>query len=80
MRVVRAGAVLSHWVFGVGFVLGTLRAIWVALRIAAGMTELTETFILLLAAIVAARWIPLRLPVSPILCSGQKNLGIGGCR
>ena len=61
MQIVKAGALYFALVFGTGFVLGTIRTLWVAPRFATRMAELMETPIMFVVTIVAARWIALHL-------------------
>lgn len=75
MRILKAGVLYFALVFGVGFVLGPIRILWVAPRLGTRVAELLEAPIMLVVAIVAARWIVRRLAVRPILSS---RLGMGG--
>jgi hypothetical protein len=61
-------------VFGVGFVLGTIRTLWVVPRIGTMKAELMETPITLVVTIVAARWTILRLGV-PFTLSARLGMG-----
>ena len=63
MQILRAGVFYFAFVFGAGFVLGTIRTLWVVPRAGTRMAELMETPIMLVVTIVAARWIVLRLAV-----------------
>ena len=63
MRIVKAGVLYFALVFGAGFVLGTIRTVWIVPRIGTRMSELMETPIMLVISIVAARWTVLRLAV-----------------
>ena len=75
MQAVKAGALYFALVFGAGFVLGTVRTLWVVPRLGTRTAELLEMPIMLVVAIVAARWIILRLGV-PFTLSAR--LGMGG--
>jgi hypothetical protein len=66
MRIVKAGVLYFALVFGAGFVLGTIRTLWVVPRIGTRMSELMETPIMLVISIVAARWTVLRLAVPSV--------------
>lgn len=66
MQVVKAGVLYFALVFGAGFVLGTIRTLWVVPRVGAGKAELMEMPIMLVVTIVAARWTVLFLSVSPM--------------
>jgi hypothetical protein len=63
MQVVKAGVLYFTLVFGAGFVLGTIRTLWVVPRVGTRNAELMETPIMLVISIVAARWTVLRLAV-----------------
>jgi len=66
MPIVKAGVLYFALVFGAGFVLGTLRTLWVVPRVGTRMAELMETPIMLVITIVAARWIVHRLAVPSV--------------
>lgn len=63
MQVFKAGVLYFAWVFGVGFVLGTVRTLWVVSRVGARTAELLEAPMMLAVTILAARWTVLRLAV-----------------
>jgi hypothetical protein len=63
MRILKAGILYFMLLFGTGFVLGTVRTLWVVPRLGTRMAELLETPIMLVVAIAAARWIVHRLAV-----------------
>lgn len=65
MQVFEAGVLYFALVFGSGFVLGTIRTLWVVPGVGARKAELMEMPIMLAVTIVAARWMVLRLSVSP---------------
>jgi hypothetical protein len=62
-------------VFGTGFVLGTIRTLWVVPRLGTRMAELMETPIMFVVTILAARWIALLLALPP---TRSPRLGMGG--
>jgi hypothetical protein len=64
MQILKAGALYFALVFGAGFVLGTIRALWVVPRFGTRVAELMETPIMLVVTIMAARWIVHRLAVT----------------
>ena len=63
MPILKAGVLYFALVFGAGFVLGTIRTLWVVPRFGMRNAELMETPIMLVVTIVAARWIVHRLAV-----------------
>ena len=74
MQVVKAGTVYFGLVFGVGFVLGTIRTLWVVPFFGTRKAELIETPIMLIVTMVAARWTVLRLSV-PMMWSARLEMG-----
>jgi len=74
MPIVKAGALYFAVVFAVGFVLGTIRTLWIVPRAGARTAELMEMPIMLAITIVAARWTVLRLSV-PMKWSARLELG-----
>jgi hypothetical protein len=60
--------------FGAGFVLGTIRTLWVVPRVGSRTAELMEMPIMLVVTIVAARWTVLRLSV-PMMWSARLEMG-----
>jgi hypothetical protein len=75
MRILKAGVLYFLLVFGAGFVLGTIRTLWVVPRLGTRIAELLETPIMFVVTILAARWIVLHLSV-PHTRPGR--LGMGG--
>lgn len=73
-QIARAGVTYFALVFGAGFVLGTIRTLWIAPRLGNRVAELMEAPLMLLVTIVAARWIVARLGVPP---RWPSRLGIG---
>jgi hypothetical protein len=74
MRMLKAGALYFALVFGAGFVLGSIRLLWLVPRFGTRMAELMEMPILLVVIIVAARWIIRRLAVP---ATPSSRLGMG---
>jgi hypothetical protein len=74
MPILKAGVLYFALVFAVGFVLGTIRTLWVVPRVGTRKAELMETPIMLVVTIVAARWIILRLGLPSTLSA---RLGMG---
>jgi hypothetical protein len=63
MRVLKAGVVYFLLVFAVGWVLGPIRELWAVPHFGRMVAMLSEAVIMLIAMIVAARWIIRRLDV-----------------
>lgn len=74
MQILKAGVLYFVLVFGAGFVLGTIRTLWVVPRLGTRMAELLEMTLMLVVTIVAARWVVLRLAV-PYLPSARLGMG-----
>jgi hypothetical protein len=80
MPILKAGVLYFALVFGAGFVLGTIRTLWIVPRLGMRMAELMETPIMLVITILAARWTVRRLAVPSTLparlCMGCVALGL----
>jgi len=74
LPILKDGVLYFVLVFGAGFVLGTIRTLWVVPRFGMRIAELMETPIMLVVTIVAARWIVHRLAVPSVPSS---RLGMG---
>jgi len=74
MRTVEAGVLYFALVFAAGFVLGTVRTLWVVPHVGTRKAELIEAPIMLVISIVVAQWIVVRLAVSP---TPSARLGMG---
>jgi len=74
MQTLKAGGLYFVLVFSAGFVFGTIRTLWIVPRIGTRMAELTETPIMFVVTVLAARWTVLRLAVPPI---SSARLGMG---
>jgi hypothetical protein len=61
MRTLKAGTSYFALVFGTGFVLGTVRTLWVVPRLGVRTAELLETPFMLVAIVLAAGWISRRI-------------------
>jgi hypothetical protein len=57
MRILKAGFLYFGLVFGAGFVLGTIRTLFIVPRFGARTAELMETPVMLVVMIFSARWI-----------------------
>jgi hypothetical protein len=75
MQLLTAGALYFALVFGAGFVLGTIRVLWVVARVGERSADLMETPIMLVVIMLAARWVARRLAVSS---APTTRLGVGG--
>ena len=80
MRILKAGALYFGVVFAAGFVLGTIRVIWVVPRVGERTAELIEAPLMLVVTIVSARWVVRRFAVPPLalqrLAIGLVGLGL----
>ncbi len=74
MQVMEAGVLYFALVFGAGFVLGTIRTLWVVPHFGTRRAELMEMPIMLAATIVAARWTVQRLSV-PMIWTARLEMG-----
>ncbi len=74
MQTLEAGVAYFALVFGTGFVLGTIRTLWVVPRVGTRKAELMETPIMLVVTLLVARWIVLRLAV-PAAASARLGMG-----
>ncbi len=74
MQTLKAGLLYFALVFGVGFVLGTIRVLWVAPRFGTRMAELMEAPVMFVTIIAVARWIVRRLAVSS---TPSRRFGMG---
>lgn len=77
MQALRAGLVYFALVFGTGFVLGTIRVVWVVPHLGTRTAELMETPIMLGVTILAARWTVRRMAVPPVALLRLAMGGIG---
>ena len=74
MQILKAGVLYFVLVFAVGFVLGTIRTLWLVPRFGARAAELMETPIMLIVTIITARWLVARLAV-PSMPSARLGMG-----
>ena len=75
MLVLKAGVLYFVVVFAAGFMLGTIRTLWVVPRLGLRRAELLEAPIMFVVTILAARWIVLFLAV-PIQNSARLGMGV----
>jgi hypothetical protein len=73
MQVLKAGALYFAIAFGSGFVLGTIRVLWVVPCVGERTAELIETPIMLVVIVLGARWVARRFA----LASMPTRLGVG---
>jgi hypothetical protein len=64
IQILKASLLYFALVFGAGFVLGSVRILWVVPRFGIRMAELMETPMMFVVTIVAARWTVRRLAVA----------------
>ena len=74
-QILKAGILYFALVFGIGFVLGAIRTLWVVPRVGTWIAELMEMPIMLVVTIVVSRWVVLRLLVPFVPFA---RLGMGG--
>ncbi len=74
MQILKAGLLYFALVFGAGFVLGTIRTLWIVPRLGTRTAELMEVPIMFVVTVAAARWIIGRFAVRPIL---SRRLAVG---
>jgi type IV secretory pathway TrbD component len=75
VQILKAGLLYFAIVFGMGFVFGAIRTLWIVPRVGTRLAELMETPIMLVVTIVAARWIVLHLAIPS---TPSARLGMGG--
>jgi hypothetical protein len=64
MRLLKPALIYFLLVFGTGFVLGTVRVLWIAPRVGDEAAQLVEMPAMLIAIVWAARWTNGRLPTA----------------
>ena len=79
MQILKAGVLYFALVFGAGFVLGTIRVLWVIPRLGVRTAELMEAPLMLGVTVAVARWVArrLRLPSSATARLGVGFIGLG---
>jgi hypothetical protein len=73
-QTLNAGVFYFALVFAAGFVLGTIRTLWIVPRVGARTAELMETPIMFAVTVLAARWVARRLLLPPTVAT---RLGFG---
>jgi hypothetical protein len=79
VQILKAGVLYFALVFGAGFVLGTIRTLWVVPRVGMRMAELMETPLMLVVIIVASKWAVLHLAVPWSPSARLEMGGVGLC-
>jgi hypothetical protein len=74
-QVVKAGAIYFGLVFGAGFMLGTIRVLWLVPAVGTRTAELLEMPVMLTVIILSARWVVRHFSM-PYTASSR--LGMGG--
>jgi hypothetical protein len=62
-KILKAGALYFALVFGAGFVLGTLRTLWIVPSFGTRRAELMEAPIMFAITVLASRWVVRRLAI-----------------
>lgn len=74
MQILRAGLLYFTLVFGAGFILGTIRTLWLVPRLGQRTAELIEEPIMFAVIVLASRWVIQRIRVPPRVSA---RLGVG---
>jgi hypothetical protein len=74
MNALKAGLLYFALVFSAGYILGTVRVLWIAPRLGTRTAELLEAPVMITVSFVAARWVVRRLNLAADLSS---RLGTG---
>ena len=75
IRTLRAGTLYFAIVFGIGFLVGSIRVLWLVPRVGTRSAELMEAPIMLAVSLFAARWTIRRLAV-PAVFSCRLVMGL----
>ncbi len=75
MRILKAGALYFAVVFAAGFVLGTIRTLWVVPRVGVRTAELMESPLMLIVTVLAAAWVVRRCKL-PFVVSTRLAVGL----
>jgi len=65
VETLRAGGAYFGLVFGAGFMLGTLRTLWITPRVGARIAELAESPVMLAVSFFASQWVVRGFAVPP---------------
>lgn len=74
MKIIKAAVIYFALVFAAGFVLGTIRVLWIVPRFGTRWAELLEMPVMLAVSFIAARWIVQRLAI-PFTVSNRLGMG-----
>ena len=74
-RILKAAGLYFVLVFGAGFVLGTIRVLWLVPALGTRTAELVEMPVMLAIVILSARWVTQYVQVTP---TASSRLGMGG--
>jgi hypothetical protein len=79
MQILKAGTLYFALVFGAGFMLGTIRTLWVVPSLGMRKAELMEAPIMFVITILAARWVVGRFSLPPgwVTRLGMGFVGLG---
>lgn len=73
--ILKAGALYFSLVFGAGFVLGTIRVLWIVPLTGTRVAELMETPVMLTVTILAAHWVVRRFCLAAA-AAGRLSVGL----
>lgn len=74
MEILKAGGVYFAFVFGAGFILGTIRVLWLVPSLGTRIAELIETPFMLVVTIFSANWVIRHLAIPSIT---SKRIAVG---
>ena len=75
MQTMKAAGLYFALVFGAGFVLGTIRVLWVVPAFGPRTAELLEMPVMLAIVVLSARWVTQHVQVPP---TASSQIGMGG--
>ena len=76
MRTLKEGVIYFLLVFAVGWILGPIRELWAVPHFGRMAASLSEAVIMLIAMMVAARWVIRRFEVPQTLSSATLSIGL----
>ena len=74
LKAIKAGVLYFAVVFSIGFLLGTIRTLWMVPRLGARAAELMEAPVMIAVSFLAARWIVRRMAL-PFIVSQRIGMG-----